>query len=188
MKQELYRYATSLPSKPLSKLPVFWFRFLLAMFLIAIMVFNMPIGLAILFSYVFLCLLLKREVDEYRRGLLNLGLFLFFLAIESSTLLLILFHVFIPLILTVTAVFVSYEILFLVKIKRKVYSRGTPMKSSWMNIIPLIFGSSGVYAGKLLAKVGSINFNLCVMIFICSFLIVYSCTFFQKYFVHKFII
>ena len=67
MKQELYRYATSLPSEPLSKLPIFWFRFLLTMFLIAIMVFNMPIGLAILFSYVFLCLLLKREVNEYKR-------------------------------------------------------------------------------------------------------------------------
>lgn len=187
MKQELYHYATALKDKNLSNFPIIYSWILLSMFLIPIMLLNIVFGVILFFSYLLLYFLSQKEPEQYNRGLLHLGLFLLFLGLEFSTLIQIKFKEIIPLVVAILVMLIFYEIFFYIKLKKKVYSNENQNKTVLDCIIPLIFGGTGVWAGKLIAGSDNTEFIFWVGILLSSLLIMYSFTFFQKYFICKLI-
>lgn len=185
MKNELLSYATSLKENGLQRIPSCCFWILLSIFLIPILSSNIMWGLILPCSFVLLYFSIKRESNIYRKDLLRIGLFLLFLGIEFSFLTTIQYECIITSIIAIGVSLISYEILFLVKIQKKVYSSDKHNKSVWINVIPLIFGGTGIWAGKLIAKSENNDIKLWILILISSLLIVYSFTFFQKFFIHK---
>lgn len=187
MKQELYNYAISLKNKNLSNISIVCVWILLTIFLIPLMLSDIVVGLILLFSYAIFYLCSKKEADRYNRGLLNLGFFLLFLGIEFSALAQIQYKIIIYLITTIVVLLIFYETIFFIKIKKKMYSKGVQNKSPWFYIVPFMFGGSGLWFGKLISRSNNIGLKLCIVIFLCSVLITYSFTVFQKYFIHKII-
>lgn len=186
MKQELYHYAVCLKAKILSNFPNVCAWILLTIFLVPLLLSNIWIGLVILCLYLLLYLCSRREIDKYNKELLKCGLFLLFLGIEFSSLLLVQYEKIQSLVITIFASTISYEIFWFIKIKRKMYSQGRQIKP-WTRIMPFIFGGSGVWFGKVLAKSENTDFILWLMILVTSLLITYSISFFQKYFILKII-
>lgn len=185
MKTELYHYAISLNSKNLSDIPHFCIWILLSIFLIPILISNLWIGVIILSLYIVLFSGVKTENDKYNKALLSFGLFLLFLGIECSLLVLMQYKIIKSLIMTVFILVVVYEIIFALKIKLKSYSQKVKSKKAWDKIISLICGGTGVWCGKLIANIQSIDFKLWIVILLCSILIVGSGTFFQKLLINK---
>ena len=188
MKTELYHYAISLNSKNLSDTPHFCIWILLSIFLIPILILKLWIGVIILSSYIVLCLGVKTENDKYNKALLNYGLFMLFLGIESSILVLMQYKIIKSLIMTVFILVVFYEIIFSLKIKLKIYSQKVKSKMAWVNIISLICGGIGVWCGRFISDiVQDTNLKLSMVVIFCSFLFVGAITFFQKFLVYKII-
>ncbi len=186
MKTELYHYAISLESKNLSDIPNLCIWILLSIFLIPTLISNIWIGIIIFFLYIVLYLCVKNENNKYNKVLLNFGLFLLFLGIECSLLVLMQYKIIKSLIMTVFILVVVYEIIFALKIKLKIYSQKVKSKKAWDNIISLICGGTGVWCGKLLANnIENTDLKLWIVIFLCSVLNVGSVTFFQKLLVYK---
>ena len=129
MKQELYYYATSLDKKGLSKIPNSCLWILLTIFFIPVILSNLIWGGILLFSYILLYFLSRREANQYNRDLLRFGLFLLFLWAEFSFSTLIQYNIAISFVMAMIATLLSYEILFLIKIKRKMYSKEKQNKS-----------------------------------------------------------
>lgn len=187
MKQELYHYAISLKSKNLSNIPAVCLWILLSIFLVPLILSNIVFGLILFFSYILFYFFSKKEPDKYDRELLSLGLFLLFLGIEFFTLTQIQYNVIVSLVMATLAFLISYELLFSIKVKKKRYSNGNQNKKAWVYIDPLIFGVAGICAGKLIANSGNTDLKLWIVVLVCSLLITYSFTIFQKYFIHKII-
>ena len=185
MKHELYCYATSLKEKGLQKIPTICFLILMSIFLVPIILSNVILGLILPCSFVLLYFLIKRESEQYNRDLLRIGLFLLFLGAEFSILTLTQHRCVISFIIAIVATLISYELLFFIKIKRKTYSNCNQNESSWINIIHLMFGGTGIWAGKLIAKSENLDLKMWIVILLCSLILLYSFTFFQKYFIHK---
>jgi len=188
MKTELYHYAMSLNSKELSetKTPNLCIWILLSVFLIPILISNIWIGLITASSYIVLCLCVKRENDKYGKELLNSGLFMLFLGIEGTFLLIIQYKIIKLLMVTIFILLVVYEIIFAFKIKLKSYSQKDKSKRTWINVLSLICGGTGVWFGKMLANIPESNeFKLWIAIISCSVVIVGSVSFFQKYLIYK---
>ena len=188
MRENLYCYAASLKNKPLSNIPIVCTWILLAVFLIPLMLFQIIWGMIILFFYVLFYFLIKRERDQYCRGLLNIGLFLLFLGIEFSVLTQFQYKVSVSLFVTIFIFIIAYELFFFISVKKNMYSKRNPHKITVGNIIvPLILGETGIWAGRLIAGSASNDIILHITIFLCSLLITYAVTFFQKYFIFKII-
>jgi len=187
MKQELHHYAISLRSRNLSNIPIICVWILLAIFLIPLVLSNIVFGLLLLFTYSLLYLCSKKEGDKYNSELLNLGLFLLFLGIEFSALAQIQYRIIVYLVATISIFLISYEILFFIKIKKKMYSKSMEHKSPWAYITPMIFGGTGIWLGRLIARSKNIDLMLWIVILLSSMLITYSFTLFQKYFINKII-
>lgn len=187
MKQQLYHYALSLKNRKLSNVSTTACWILLAMFLIPLTLLNIWLGVLILLSYFLLYFFSKKEADKYCKELISLGLFLLFLGLEFSALLLTQYNVIIFLAVTILILMIFYEALFFIKIEKKMYSRTMLNKSPWENVIPLIFGGTGFWCGKLIAKTQNTDLILWIGILLCSVLIVGSFSLFQKYFIYKII-
>ena len=187
MKQELYYYAISLKKFNLANISIVCCWILLSIFLIPLILSNVVLGAILLLVYLFFYFLSKKEFDKYNRELLNFGLFLLFLGIEFFSITIVQYMVIIPFVMTMLIMLISYEILFFIKIIRKRYSKGNEGKSVWGYIVPLMFGGTGIWAGRLIAKSENADFKLWIAILLCSLLITYSLTFFQKYFINKII-
>ena len=187
MKQELYFYAQSLEKKNLSRVPVVCVWILLVIFLIPLVFSNVWISLLLLLSYLFLYSRSKKITDDYNKNLITLGLFLLFLGIEFCALLLFQYRAIVSLTMTILVFTISYEILWFIKISKRMYSRNTQPKGTWIYILPSIFGGTGFWLGRLIAKSENTEFKVWVMILLCSLLIVGSFSLFQKYFISKFV-
>ncbi len=187
MKQELYHYAISLKKKQLSNIPIICVWILLIIFFIPVFLSNIWIGLVILFSYSLFYFCSKKESDKYSRGLINFGLFILFFGLECSILVIIQYNVIEFLVATIVVLTILYEIFWIVKIIKNMYSRCVQKKRTWDYIFLLIFGGTGIWCGKLIASSEQINFKLVIAILLCSILIVGSFSFFQKYFILKII-
>lgn len=187
MKNELYCYATSLKNKGLQKIPSLCFLVLLSMFIVPLLLTNIILGLLLTCAFVLLCIVIKKETDMYSRELLRIAIYFIFLGIEFSTLTGIQYNITFPLILAITVSLIAYEIIFLINVRRKTYSTSNLKKTNWMNIIPLILGGTGIWFGKLIAKSDNIDIKLFVVVLICSSIIMYSFTFFQKFILYKII-
>ena len=185
MKQELYHYAISLKEKNLSNIPIPCLWILLSILLIPIIISKVIIGLVLLFAYLILHVFSQKGNNKYNRELLILGVFLLFLGFEFAALILIQYDITISLIVTVLSMLIAYETIFLIKVKKKLYSHAPKSWNTWINIVPWIFGTTGVWAGKLIAKIEDTGLKTWIMVFVCASLFVYSFTFFQKYFIHK---
>ncbi len=185
MNNELYSYATSLKDTGLQKIPFLCFWVLLSLFLVPILLSHIIWGLILTCSFVLLYIFIKRESDVYRKNLLRIGLFLLYLGLEFFFLTAIQYRCIITSIIAIGISLILYEITFLVKIRKKVYSSDKHNKRVWTNVIPLMFGGTGIWAGKIIAKSENIDVKLWIIILIYSLLIVYSFTFFQKFFIHK---
>ena len=187
MKNELYHYATSFRDKGLEKIPSLCFWILLFIFLVPILLTNMILGLILPCFFILLYFVIRRESDVYNKALLRITLYLLFLGIEFSVLINFQYRIIIPLITAIGVSIISYEIIFFLNIRRRVYSNGNCNKRIWINIFPLIFGGTGIWAGKLIAKSENIDIKLGIIIGICSLIIMYSFTFFQRFVFHKII-
>ena len=187
MKKELYCYATSLKDNGLQKIPSFCFWVLLSIFLIPLILENIVLGLILTCAFILLSIIIKKETTMYDRELLRIAISFLFLGIEFSVLTEIQYNITFPLILAITVSLIAYEIIFLINVKRKAYSTSNLKKTNWMNIIPLILGGTGIWAGKLIAKSANIDIKLFVVILICSSIIMYSFTFIQKFILYKII-
>lgn len=187
MKNELYCYATSLRDKGLQKIPSLCFWILLSIFIVPILLTKLILGLILPCFFILLYFVIRRESDVYNKALLRITLFLLFLGIEFSVLINLQYQVIIPLITAIGVSLVSYEIIFLLNIRRRVYSNGNCNNRVWINIIPLIFGGTGIWTGRLIAKIENIDIKLGIIILICSSIIMYSFTFFQRFVFHKII-
>ena len=185
MKEELYCYSTSLKNNQLSNIPIACIWILLFIFLLPILLSNLWIGLTLLFLYLFFYLFSKKEKDEYNKELINLGLFMLFLGLEVSLLLLKQYNVIKSLTLTLFIFTVSYEILWFIKMKKKMYSQRKTKMRAWTDVLPLIFGSTGIWFGKLLAKNENIEFKTWIAILFISALVGNSISIFQKFIIHK---
>ena len=185
MKNELYCYATSLKNRDLQKIPFFCFLILLAMFMIPLLLTNIILGLFLTCVFIFLSIVIKKETTIYGRELLRLAIYLLFLIIEFCALLIIQYNITFSLIMAITASLISYEIIFLMNVRRKAYSMGTLKKTSCINIIPLIFGGTGIWTGKLIAKLNNIDIKLFVVILMSSLIAMYSFSLFQKFIFYK---
>ena len=83
---------------------------------------------------------------------------------------------------------IQTESFFFISVKKNMYSKRNPHKITVGNIIvPLILGETGIWAGRLIAGSASNDIILHITIFLCSLLITYAVTFFQKYFIFKII-
>ncbi len=187
MKKELYCYATSLKDKGIQEIPAICFWILMSIFLVPIILSNIILGLILPCSFVLLYYFIKCESDRYNRDLLKIGLFLLFLGAEFSILTVMQYRVVFSFVIATVVTLIFYEIIFFVKIRKKIYSNCIRNKRVWINVIPLMFGGTGIWAGKLIAKNENINIKLWIVILFCSLIIVYSFTFFQKFFIHKII-
>lgn len=187
MGNELYHYAISLKHKQLSNIPVACMWILLSIFFIPLLLSSFWIGLVILVTYPMLFCYSQKEKDTYKRGLLNLGLFMLFLGLESSLLLLVEYNLTGTLITTIFVFIVSYEIFWCIKLKKKMYSAKKSSIRSWVCTVPLAFCGSGVWCGKLLARSESTNFKLWIVILLVAVFITGSISILQKFLVYKII-
>ena len=89
MKTELYHYAMSLDKKNLSNIPNLCVGILLTIFLIPILLSNIWIGILISFAYILSCFRVKKENVKYCKELLNFAIFLLFLGLEFSLLIIL---------------------------------------------------------------------------------------------------
>ncbi len=186
MKQELCHYATSLDKK-LSNVPILYMRILLSLFLVPILISNIWIGLGLLAAYVFCYLILRRENNEYIRGLFDIGCFLLFLGTEFSLAIMMLYKMFNLFIVTLSILMAVSEIIFVLKIKLKIYSQKDKAKKKQNSIITLVLGGTGVWAGKMVATIFSADFSLWLSVFLCSVFITGALSYFQKIIVYKII-
>ena len=186
MRNELYCYATSLKDKSLQKIPSICFWILLTIFLVPILLTNMIVGLILPFAFILLNLVIRKETNLYSKELLRIALYLLFLGIEFSVLTEFQYNITVPLIASIGMSLIAYESVFAVNIRRKAYS-GSNLKFFWTNIMSLIFGGTGIWAGKLIAQNDSIEIKLFIVVLICSSIIMYSFTFFQKFIFYKII-
>lgn len=184
MKTELYHYAMFPNGKKLSDPPKICVWILLSMFLFPILLSIIWIGLVLLALYTFLYLRIRKIKEPYEKALLNWGLFMIFLGIECSLLVIIQCKIIQSLILAIGISLIVYEIAFILKIKLKIYSRKSKASRTWAHIISSSCGGSGIWLGKLLNIFGSTGLKLCIVIFVCSVLIVEAITFFQKYVIY----
>lgn len=187
MKNELYCYATSLKDNGLQKIPSFCFWVLLSIFLIPLILENIVLGLILTCAFILLSIIIKKETTMYGRELLRIAISFLFLGIEFSVLTEIQYNITFPLIIAISVSLIAYESIFLINVRRKIYSTPPPKKTIWINIIPLVCGGTGIWAGKLIAKNSSIDIKLFVVILICSSIIMYSFTFLQKFILYKLI-
>ena len=188
MRTELYHYAISLNGKNLSAIPTFCIWFLLFVFLVPILISKIWVGLGIFSLYIVLYFCIKNEDNKNNKALLNFGIFLLFLGLEFSVLLIMQYKVLQELIITTCTFVVVYEIVFAIKIKQKIYSQKPKVQKRWVKLLPLICGGTGVWCGKLLANnVENTDFKLWIAIPLCSILIVGAVSFFQKMITYKII-
>lgn len=185
MKNELHYYVMSLADKELFNIPNSCLWLILSMFLIPILIYETWIGLVIILSYTILYSYAKKQVSKYYSTLLTLGHFLMFLGVECSILILFQYAVAIHLIITAFLLMLSYEIIWIIKLSFRMYSKNTKQKSLWGHAITLLCGGTGVWCGKLLAKSKNTDLKLWIVIILCSFLFASSISFIQKYFVAK---
>lgn len=187
MNQELYHYAMALKNKNLSNISIICVWILLAIFLIPLLLSNIVLALFLLFTYLTLYFCSKKCVDNYDKELLNVGLFLLFLGIEFSALVLIQYKIFLSLVIALFFCLCAYEIIFFIKIKKKMFSQATRNSSPWIHIVPSIFGATGIWFGKLIAKSEKTDITIWIVILLCSLLITYSFSFFKRFFIRKII-
>lgn len=186
MKQELYYYATSLKNKNLSKASNVCMWILLSIFLLPLILKNISLGLLLFLFYLSCYKASKTQKDKYEGELLNFGSFLLFLGIEFFAGFIIVWpEVLSAFAVVVLAFWISYEIIFLIRIKKKQYSKGASIKSNF--IFPVTLGLLGTSTGKLIAKIENSDFPLWLGVIVSSAIIVYSFSFFQKFFIHKII-
>ena len=187
MKTELYHYAMSLDKKNLSNIPNLCVGILLTIFLIPILLSNIWIGILISFAYVLSYFRVKKENVKYCKELLNFAIFLLFLGLEFSLLIILRYGFIKQITITLFTIMMVYEIVFVLKIKLKMYSRSDKSSRPWIYIVSLVFGGTGIWCGRLIANNESTDLKLLAAIFLCAVLIIGSVSFFQKFFIYKII-
>lgn len=187
MKHELQQYGLCLKSKNISKFTLGPASFILAMFYIPILLFNIFMGMLLLSLYLFTYFYSRNETDEYNRGLLSFGIFLLFFGIECSVATLINYNVSVFLFTTIIIMTFCYEIIWLLKIKKKMYSNPISINNRFANIVLVILGGNGVWLGRVIARSEQTDFVLYLIIALCSIFIVGSISYFQKYLINKII-
>jgi len=182
MKKELYCYSKATKDNGLKEIPAI---ILMSIFLLPIILSNIIWGLILPCAFFLLYFFIKRESDIYNRNLLKNGLFLLFLGIEFCSIILILYDVIVFFVITIPFFIIIYEISWIIKIKQKMYSHISKEKNRLSSIISAVFGGTGVMAGRLIAKNVNTDLKLWIGGVLSSLLIVYSLSFFQKYFINK---
>lgn len=185
MKQELYHYTAYLKEKHLEKAPMVWMWIILSIFLLPTILVKIWMGIGIFCVYLILYFCTRKEADKHIYALTNFWLFVLFLGIDFSALLMIEYNVFYTLLITVLVLIVSYEILWLINLHRKAYSRKAKPNKILTSVMTPICGFVGVLLGKAIAKFENKDFVVWVAIIISAILIVGAITFFQKYLIYK---
>ena len=90
-----------------------------------------------------------------------------------------------PVTITSLLFLIIYEIVFVVKLKLKICSRNDKSTPKWEYIITVICGGTGVYAGKLLARIDNLELKAWILVVLASIFIAKSVDFFQRYLVYK---
>ncbi len=198
MKQELYQYSISLKERTdkVKRTPVVHVCtfFLIGLFaLLTIFIINIWVSVFILLSYTLFFIYNRKEKDQYAKLLFDIGLFVFYLSLETSVVFnnipsfLGLFGIIFPLCL------LTYEIKVYIGIKQKKYSFKN--KNNNKEKFAAIMGSLTVACGLIGLRLGrSISQNyrdstwfVGIVIVVASLLFVVSISYLQKYIIYKII-
>ncbi len=187
MKNELHYLVKFTRKNKLNNMPNFCIWILLGVFLVPILLLNVWIGTIILFVYATAFLMIKREKETYMKGLLKFGSFLMLLGFEFFYLILIQFKISFLLLIEIIIFWVSYEIIFMFKLKLEMFSKKNNSTRRKESILYFIFGGTGVWCGIMLSNLTDTPFKLFLTCLLCSILIVGGISYFQKYIICRII-
>lgn len=108
-----------------------------------------------------------------------------YFGLECSILVFIQYDLYASLLVTTSLFMVAYEIYVGLNLSFKKYSLHKAKSFSFGNIIPLLFGGTGIWFGKVLADMDHTDFKLWIVIVGCSMLITGAFSFIQKAVIFK---